>query len=347
MATKRLGGIATSASVPDNGGDHSGGGSGGYVDDVFSTYLYEGNGGTQTIENGIDLANEGGLVWVKNRTSGALANRHVLTDTEMQKEVNGLYPFLSSNMPDELNPAGSIVSFNEDGFASFGNQDWSNKPGEDYVSWTFRKAPNFFDVVTYTGDGVAGREIPHGLGCEVGFAIVKRTDAGTHWYAQHKDVDLTGNKTLYLSLPGPLQVSNNAWNSTHATSENLIVGDHSDSNGLDGEYVAYLFAHDDSDKSVIKCGSFTTDASGNATVSLGWEPQFILRKSSGSADNWNIADTMRGLDATATVSLYPNTSDGEYSGPTLHVPTGDGFEVTATTPSTEYIYIAIRKPDTP
>ena len=33
-----------------------------YVDDVFSTWLYTGNGSTQTITNGIDLAGEGGLV---------------------------------------------------------------------------------------------------------------------------------------------------------------------------------------------------------------------------------------------------------------------------------------------
>jgi GH25 family lysozyme M1 (1,4-beta-N-acetylmuramidase) len=29
-----------------------------YVEDVFSTYLYTGNGSTQTITNGIDLAGE-------------------------------------------------------------------------------------------------------------------------------------------------------------------------------------------------------------------------------------------------------------------------------------------------
>ena len=36
-----------------------------YVDDVVSSYLYTGNGSTQTITNGIDLAGEGGLVWLK------------------------------------------------------------------------------------------------------------------------------------------------------------------------------------------------------------------------------------------------------------------------------------------
>ena len=49
-----------------------------YVEDVFSTYLYTGNGSTQTITNGIDLSGEGGLVWIKSRSLGT---SHVLTDT--------------------------------------------------------------------------------------------------------------------------------------------------------------------------------------------------------------------------------------------------------------------------
>ena len=39
------------------------------IEDVFSTYLYTGNGSTQTITNGIDLAGEGGLVWIKARNA--------------------------------------------------------------------------------------------------------------------------------------------------------------------------------------------------------------------------------------------------------------------------------------
>jgi len=35
-----------------------------YIEDVFSTWLYTGNNSTQTITNGIDLAGEGGLVWI-------------------------------------------------------------------------------------------------------------------------------------------------------------------------------------------------------------------------------------------------------------------------------------------
>ena len=47
------------------------GGDGANVEDVFSTYLYEGNGnavdsnGDNVITNGVDILGEGGLVWLK------------------------------------------------------------------------------------------------------------------------------------------------------------------------------------------------------------------------------------------------------------------------------------------
>ncbi len=49
-----------------------------YIEDVFSTWLYTGNGSTQTITNGIDLSTKGGLTWIKSRGGTTL---HRLTDT--------------------------------------------------------------------------------------------------------------------------------------------------------------------------------------------------------------------------------------------------------------------------
>jgi hypothetical protein len=48
------------------------------VDEVFSTYLYTGNGTSQTITNGLDLAGEGGLIWSKYRSGSS----HLWYDTE-------------------------------------------------------------------------------------------------------------------------------------------------------------------------------------------------------------------------------------------------------------------------
>ena len=56
-----------------------------YIEDVFSTYLYTGNSGTQTITNGIDLSTKGGMVWIKSRqqTDGSTSpiGEHGLWDT--------------------------------------------------------------------------------------------------------------------------------------------------------------------------------------------------------------------------------------------------------------------------
>ena len=51
-----------------------------YVDDVFSTFLYDGTSSAQTITNGIDLSGEGGLVWFKGRSGTGTG--HVFQDTE-------------------------------------------------------------------------------------------------------------------------------------------------------------------------------------------------------------------------------------------------------------------------
>ena len=275
MATRRLGGIATSSSVPDNGGDNSGGGGsgGGYVEDVFSTYVYTGDqsNSSRDIVNGVDLDSHGGMVWIKIRSRD---KPHYLFDNE-----RGLGKYLNCNEAgaESAYSNGNLTAFNSDGF-TIGDSHTINETGEDVASWTFRKAPSFFDVVTYSGDGVQGREIPHSLGVEPGMIIVKGL-SGDHWYVYHRSTGATNYLALNLTnAASPWSVP---WNDTEPTGSVFTVGGTSSSavNGDGLEYVAYLFAHDDSDESMIKCGSYTGNetADGNE-VDLGFEPQFVLIK---------------------------------------------------------------------
>ena len=116
-----------------------------YVDDVFSTFLFEGTGAAKTITNGIDLAGEGGLVWIKARTAGS-NERNMLLDTE-----RGIHNFISTNQTTgQSGSTNSITAFNSNGFTVDDNGATGNS-SLDYVSWTFRKAPGFFDIVSYSG----------------------------------------------------------------------------------------------------------------------------------------------------------------------------------------------------
>ena len=324
------------------------GGGGEYVEDVFSTYLYTGNGSTQTITNGIDLDGEGGLVWVKSRSNG---NIHLLYDTE-----RGALKYLTSQATQaESTYNNSLTAFNSDGF-SVGSASDVNLNTQDTASWTFRKAPKFFDVVTWTGTGGA-RTISHNLGSTPGCIIVKWYNvSGENWTVYHRGLNGGTNPQdygIYLNLTNAAINESGFWNDTEPTSTQFTVGGNLNSSfGGGGQFVAYLFAHDaggfgeDGEQNVISCGSFTTDGSGNATVDLGYEPQWVMNKTSvGTADNWLITDTMRGASHTSAGFLFANLSNAEgVAGYEYNTPTANGFNVRNHSSSTTYIYIAIRRP---
>ena len=133
-----------------------------YVDDVFSTYLWSGNGSGQTITNNINVSGEGALVWIKKRSGGS-AQKHILSDTVRGFASAGNAYYLSSDN-DEAQDAGALLTaFNDNGF-NVSSNDIVNGSGGDYTSWTFRKAPGFCDIKTWDGNSTAGRQIAHDLG---------------------------------------------------------------------------------------------------------------------------------------------------------------------------------------
>jgi hypothetical protein len=315
-----------------------------YIEDVFSTYLYTGNGSTQTITNGIDLDGEGGLVWIKGRST---AYDHILTDTE-----RGVTKYIQSNTANvEQTDTDTLQAFNADGF---GVGPWSrvNNSGATYASWTFRKAPKFFDVVTYTGDGVAGREIAHNLGSAPGMVIVKSTSHAYDWECWHRA--LPTDYVIRLNETGAAFDEDtygiNFWNDTAPTSTHVTLGDYISVNNTGYTYVMYVFAHDaggfgdDGEQNVISCGSFTA-TTGNDTVTLGYEPQWLMVKKSSGTGAWYMMDSMRGLNLTNTVTLIANTSGAEDSsyGTSYFQPTATGFIQSGNFSAGDYIYIAIRR----
>jgi len=330
-----------------------------YIEEVFQTWLYTGTGSAQTITNGIDFSTKGGLLWLKARND---TRNNWLYDTT-RSIANGLR---SDSTAAATSTPDALTAFNSNGF-SIGTSGNINTAGNTLVSWSFEKAPKFFDVVTYTGNGNStSRNISHSLGSVAGTIIVKRTDSTSNWAVAAYDG--TNWKVGTTTTPFALNLTNASTFDVGsvATSTTFNVcrmqwssgGNPTDDfNNIGETYVAYLFAHNaggfglTGTDNVISCGSYT----GNGTttgpvVTLGYEPQWVMIKNTTSDANWVMYDTMRGftnggIDAT----LFPNLSAAEDATNTALIrPLATGFQPTSTSGTRNasgdtYIYIAIRR----
>jgi hypothetical protein len=324
-----------------------------YIEDYFSTFLFTGNASTQTINNGIDLAGKGGLVWTKNRTN---AYDNYLYDTA--RGVNKL--LLSNNAIDQQSTANTLTAFNSNGF-TLGNNDYGNiTNGAAAVSWTWAKAPKFFDVVTYTGNGTA-RTVAHNLGSAPGCVIVKRTDSANDWIVWHRSGSQNNNNAAILNATDSYStIGTGLWGAGGGTpdmnSSTISIGGNNNVNASGGTYVAYLFAHDaggfglTGTDNVISCGSYSGTGSTPNDVTLGFEPQWLLVKNTtSSGQEWGMFDNMRGL-VTGTdgdAQLFANASSAEnVSAYFRATATGFACEDASTrynASGNTYIYIAIRR----
>ena len=346
-----------------------------YADDVFSTYLYTGNGSTQTIANGIDLAGEGGMVWIKNRDKGgspmAWASNY-LFDTARNPDNSGNMEYLITNQAGTSGGTNSDTTKDFGGWASDGfllgepysmGGDALNGSGDDFVSWTFRKAPGFFDVVTWTGTN-DGTRIPHNLGSLPGMIIVKNLDSSVDWkvYAK-KEMWIDGETYAYYRL------SLNNTNQSSETVANIANTDTFNPQSMGSEasgtnYIAYLFADDDarfganSDESIIKCGTYVGDGQlDGPTIDLGWEPQWLMVKNATYTaynENWTMLDVTREWDMSHSKGAYSwlsaNQTNPESRNAAYRI-NSRGFQPSdngaGNISGQTYIYMAIRRPHKP
>lgn len=331
----------------------TGGASPAYIEDVFSTWLFTANGANRSIVNGIDLAGKGGMVWLKNRSA---AQNGTITDTA-RGVSRPLFPNLDNNSGSPPT-SGGVSAFNADGFSILAGENSNFTVGNQSVSWTFRDQPNFFDVVTWTGTGV-NRTVSHALGSVPGCIWVKRTDASGNWQVYHRD--LANTQYMVLNTTDAAATGATRWNSTDPTATQFSLGTDATVNASGGTYVAYLFAHNaggfglNGTDSVVSCGSYTGNTASGVTVTVGFEPQWLLVKNTGAGNGaWVIMDNMRTsltVNATSNQDLYANSNAAEQSPATAThpIPTATGFRIGAGTEgefnlnSTQFIYIAIRR----
>jgi hypothetical protein len=248
-----------------------------YVDDVFSTYLYKGAQGANTLNTGLNMSGDGGLVWIKSRS--ASNSQHLLTDT-----VRGANKILYSDATNaETNDTGLNQTFTSTGWTQSNGYTDANSGSHTYSSWNFRKASGFFTISSWTGDNDSNRAIPHDLKSIPGMIIVKNTSNSYDWSVWHRDVwNTTNHNSLRLNSSAAANTQNAFYDVSAPTSSNFYV--RSNGANVSGQtYVAYVFAGGESTNTLAR--SVVLDGSGDYLQS-GSSSDFTMGTGDFTVEGW-------------------------------------------------------------
>jgi hypothetical protein len=337
------------------------------VSEHFNTVLYTGNGTTNSTEQNITgVGFQPDLVWIKNR--GETRN-HVLVDS--LRKTGNLLDELHSNSTDAAKTDGTdnVKSLDSDGFTVLGQGSETNDNGDTFVAWCFKaggaavsntdgtitsqvSANNDlgFSIVKYTGNlnnttSATGAPIGHGLGTTPELIIFKNLSTTTNWHVYSKDLANWGTR-LYLNETSAADNVYSSYPIANPTGSVFYTNYLTAQNVNNHNYIAYCFA---SKRGVSKVGSYTgTGAAGNK-VYTGFEPAFIMVKSTSFAERWAIYDNKRSVQDPRSKVLAANVNSAEIDTVYYNINFDrDGFTVDGTANFSNkngetFIYYAIAK----
>lgn len=294
----------------------------------FSTTLYTGNGSTQSINTGIDMATQwgndvsekfGGLVWIKGRSSATGNN---LLDSVRSNFDEVIYTHSTS-----AGVQANVIDATSTGF-NIGTVSDTNNSSVTYASWNFQTTHRVsgttnhgkaytchynpitgFTIVKYEGSGLVGHEIPHHLGRKLGFVTVKNLTSAVRWQSFTESHYMFLNETSAGTTPS---------SSTLLLSDNIstLQSANNETNASANQYIMYGWANSYFDEANKLIGNYEigiyqgTGASGNKVKTRG-KPAWVMTKRLDSTSNWIIVDNQR-LN-TGSINLVANTANAEPS----------------------------------
>jgi hypothetical protein len=226
------------------------------------------------------------LVWIKSRST---TTNHMLFDS-----TRGPGKSVSTNLTAaEANDPNSLIKFDKNGFY-LGNNTSVNALSGSFVAWTWKEGVTpGLDIVTYTGNGVNGRQIPHSLGKVPSLIIEKDLTAGTFAWSVQGCGKLWSPATsnLFFNTTNGLNPAG-AYGAPTADYFYPSLTSYANVNG--NQNVAYVFAEV---PGFSKFGSYTGNGSTDGTfVNCGFRPAFVMVKAistGGSGFDWIMVDNSR------------------------------------------------------
>ena len=290
--------------------------------------------GTQWWGNGNSYPD---LTWIKSRSA---STSHMLMDT-----VRGPSLYLSSNYANQQWGSGGAYNWSKYGLV-LANDGNTNVAGNTYVLWGWTAGQGNttvnsygsitasvsanptagFSIASYTGNGVFGATIGHGLGVAPSMIIVKGLQQNADWPVWHTALSpVTG--TQWFDLEVTDSTYPNRFNSTLMNSTVWGTGSQgglgSEINNTGANYIAYAWA---AVPGYSAFGSYVGNGSTDGPfIYCGFRPRWVMWKNNTTANySWEIQDTAR-APANQTTSfaneLRAETAGAESAGP------GDPFDI--------------------
>ena len=329
------------------------------IDDAgvyFNPKIYTGTGSSLAV-TGVGFSAD--FTWLKERDG---TNDHNAFDT-----VRGAGELIRPNANNaESTTTEGLKSWQSDGF-TLGTNTSLNGSGQTFVAWNWKagtttgidatgatitpSAYSFnqtagFSVITYTGNGVAGATVPHGLGVVPEFIIVKCTSTTASWMIFQGSSIMGATKFMYLDESQAAQAETERWNDTAPTSVLFSLGTASSGNTNTATYVAYCFAEI---QGYSKISYYTQNGNVDGPFCYtGFRPSFVLAKVTNASDNWAILDNKRIGFNNSNYRLRANKAEAAYTGSPSYIDIlSNGFkirsndaEINSTTGGATYMYVA-------
>lgn len=305
--------------------------------DHFDVLLHSGNGTAQAIAG---ARFQPDLVWTKARNDGAAY--HHLVD-----RVRGLGPSLSSNtIAAEASEPTGVTAFNADGF-SVGSHGGYNQSGNLYVDWLWRAggAPVAnndgtiaaqvsanptagISLITYTGNGVNGATVGHGLGQAPKLVITKRRPGTTSWMVRH--ASLAPNNNLLLEDTAAAYLPTNGYLDGLGGSTFALVNGGTGIINVNDNTIGYLALAFAEVSGFSRIGAYTGNGSADGPfVHCGFRPRFLLiKRADGGTEPWALFDSARNPSNLVNLVISPSLVNVESTATNdVLVITSDGFKI--------------------
>ena len=302
------------------------------ADDHFNTVIYDGNDdATRTFDVGF----VSDFSWFKARSGAGYG--HQLYDS-----VRGVQLTLRSNTSDsEATNSEGVLDFDDNGLLKIGTDAFLNESGTTMVIWNWKAGGTAvsntdgtitssvsantdagFSIVSYSGNGVSGATLGHGLSQAPNFAICKKRSATANWR-----VGTDGTGTLidgYFNLTNSMAADSTTYQAFNSST--ITLGDSQDVNGSGvTTYIMYVF-HDVEGYS--KFGSYTGNGSSDGTfVYTGFRPAWLMVKVTNiSGENWHMFDSERAPFNVVVPRLIADDSTAENNNDNILDFTSNGFK---------------------